>query len=178
MYSKLGGSYDPAWVVHINQSIVCDLLWLAKRVRESDGVFLLDSIVWLPDQAQMIIHTNASLTGFGFWCDLYDKGFYGYVKASREDDPIFFHEAFTVVCSIHWVASLRRADLQRILVRTDNTNTVDLFNTLRAKAGYNELLKFAVDSWMRAQLDIQVVHVAGTNNTLANLLSRRKIREA
>ena len=57
-------------------------------------------------------------------------------------------------------------------------NTVDLFNTLRARRAGNELLKFVVDELMTFEVDLRVVHVPGQYNQLADFLSRGQLSEA
>ena len=65
LYSKMGGPYSPDRKVHINSDILQDLLWLVRRVCASNGVFLLQSIAWTMDEADMTIFTDACLTGIG-----------------------------------------------------------------------------------------------------------------
>ena len=57
-------------------------------------------------------------------------------------------------------------------------NTTDVFNTLRARHIYNEILKFAVDILMQHDIDLRVIHVAGEHNQLADFLSRRQLQDA
>lgn len=64
------------------------------------------------------------------------------------------------------------------MIRCDNTNTVDIFQTLRAHRLYNELLKFAVDLLMTHEVDLRVVRIPGEKNGVADALSRFKFDEA
>ena len=61
--------------------------------------------------------------------------------------------------------------LQRLVIRSDNTNTVDIFHSLKACSLYNELLKIAVDLLMSHDLDLHVLHLAGVSNMVADALS-------
>ena len=53
-------------------------------------------------------------------------------------------------------------------------NTVDIFHSLKAWDLYNELLKIAIDFLMEHKLDLQVLHIAGVDNSIADALSRRQ----
>ena len=46
LYEKMGGPYLPHKLVHINSSILRNLLWLVTHIRESSGVFMLKSLAW------------------------------------------------------------------------------------------------------------------------------------
>lgn len=178
LYAKMGGPYVPYKAIHINTLILRDLLWLANCIRASDGVFLLKSIAWTEHESDLHIFTDASLDGFAFWCVQLSSGHTAPVIPKRFDEPIFFHEAFAVVCAIHWASSLGVRGLRRLLIRTDSMNTVDMFNTLRGRGLYNELLKFAVDILMAHNLDLRVLHIEGTANVVADLLLHNRMDEA
>ena len=171
LYGKMGGPYVPHRTVHVNADITRDLLWLVQRIRESSSVFLLQSIAWHVEEADLVVFTDACLSGLGFWSPQHTVAYYSPVLAARRDAPIFFHEAFAVACAIHW-ACHRSAPPGRLVIKTDSMNTVDLFNTLRARHVYNEVLKFAVDELMACEVDMRVVHVQGQHNQLADFLSR------
>ena len=92
--------------------------------------------------------------------------------------PIFFHEASAVLCALHWWCQFGLKDARRIVIYSDNTNTVDIFHSLKARGPYNELLKLAVDFLMERDLDLRVLHVAGVDNPIADALSRRLLTTA
>jgi hypothetical protein len=64
------------------------------------------------------------------------------------------------------------------IIFTDNSNTVDIFNTLRALPPYNHLLKTAVDILNLGDHDLRVLHVPGVDNEVADALSRAKFHHA
>ncbi|SJL12116.1 uncharacterized protein ARMOST_15537 [Armillaria ostoyae] len=67
-------------------------------------------------------------------------------RLQEGDEVIFFFEALCVCATIHWVADTLSPELRkRVTILTDNTNTVDIFNSLRASLTYNPILKSAVD---------------------------------
>ena len=58
------------------------------------------------------------------------------------------------------------------MIYTDNTNTVDIFHTLRVLPPYNSILQIAVDALSAHNCALRVVHIAGEDNIIADHLSR------
>ena len=177
LYAKIGGEFHPHRSISLNAQVRRDLLWLAKRIRSSDGVFLLESIAWRMDEADITIESDACLTGFGFWCRELNKGFYAGTLSNISPTHNFFHEAYAVVCAFHWVCSEGIEGLRRVIIKSDNTNTVDIFNSLKAHSIYSDLLKFAVELLMTFDVELRVVHVPGDVNLVADALSRFQFDE-
>ena len=59
----------------------------------------------------------------------------------------------------------------KLLVLSDNTNTVDIFQSLRCKPPYNDLVKFTVSLLLKHHISLRVVHVPGIDNIVADALS-------
>ena len=57
------------------------------------------------------------------------------------------------------------------LIYTDNENTVDIFRSLRCLPAYNHLLKSAMDILLCNDFSLQVLHVPGEQNIVADALS-------
>ena len=159
LYATLGGSYIPSRRVYINDAIRHDLLWLANRIRASDGIFMLESVAWRADEADLTLYLDACLTHFGFWSTPLFFAFHAPTLPTCADDPIFFHEAFTAVCAIHWACTSGALGVRQIVLYTNNMNTVDMFNSLHARDHYNELLKVVIDLLMRHEVDLWVLNV-------------------
>lgn len=51
-------------------------------------------------------------------------------------------------------------------------NTVDVFNTLAPEPGLIPLMFRAVEIMMESGVDVRVVHIPGSDNTVADALSR------
>ena len=66
----------------------------------------------------------------------------------------------------------------RFIIYTDNSNTVDIFSSLRALPPYNHLLKTAVDILNLGRHDMRVLHVPGVDNAVADALSRADFQRA
>jgi len=60
---------------------------------------------------------------------------------------------------------------QRLVVYTDNQNTVDIWNSLKASAPYNSTLILAIDSLIKCNTDGRVLHVLGVDNQVTDALS-------
>ncbi|PBK96563.1 hypothetical protein ARMGADRAFT_924214, partial [Armillaria gallica] len=53
----------------------------------------------------------------------------------------------------------------------DNTNTADIFNSLRASLNYNLILKSAVDVMILHSIDLHILHIPGFENNIIDTLS-------
>ncbi|KAI0757378.1 hypothetical protein C8Q80DRAFT_1091086 [Daedaleopsis nitida] len=116
---------------------------------------------------------DASGRGLGLYFPWLHIGFYAALPSDPPSGTIFFMEALAVCSALHlsaWVAAGRR--ITRLAVLSDNSNTVAIFNTLRAEPAYNPILVSAVDVRLRLQLDLRVDHVPGRFNVVADALSR------
>jgi len=82
----------------------------------------------------------------GFWLPDKCVGYYSPVPESTTDEQIFYFEALCVLSAIHHVTDdLHVPPLAKILIYTDNDNTVAIFNTLRCLPHYNPILIDAAD---------------------------------
>ena len=131
--------------------------------------------MWHSTDADIVIYTDACPTGIGFWCPQLDCGCYGPVIHVTHTLPIFFHGASAVVCALHWLCTLHLPDVRRLVEYLDNTNTMDIFHSLRARRPYNELLKISVDILLCHDIDVCVFHISGTSNTVTDALSRQHL---
>jgi len=85
-------------------------------------------------------------------------------------DGIFFWEALAVCSAIH--LSRLHGKPKRIVCHTDNSNTFDIFTSLRAKPSHNQILISSVDVVLADGADFRVTWVPGKDNTIADALSR------
>ena len=60
----------------------------------------------------------------------------------------------------------------RLVVYTDNQNTVDIWHSLKAYAPYNTTLILAIDWLIPNKIDARVLHVPSIKNTVADALSQ------
>ncbi|KAK0213793.1 hypothetical protein IW262DRAFT_1236589, partial [Armillaria fumosa] len=119
----------------------------------------------------------------GFWIPELLLGFFAEVPCNPPKDTVFFWEALCVVAALEWFCVTMRADASltarlRVLIKADNSNTVALFDSLRALPPYNGLLRTAVDLLLAHNVDVRVLHIAGSENIVADAISRAKFDAA
>ncbi|KIJ32236.1 hypothetical protein M422DRAFT_184860, partial [Sphaerobolus stellatus SS14] len=106
----------------------------------------------------------------GFYVPARNLGFASGIPTNPLVSNILFYEALTVASAIAWATALPTPP-RRLLVYTDSLDTVEMFHSLRAKEGYNDLLLFVVELLMDRRISLRVCHVAGSNNPVADSLS-------
>ena len=79
------------------------------------------------------------------------------VSVPYKTEHIFYFEALAVTCAI----LDRSHDAPRIVIYSDNQNTVDIWHSLKAAAPYNQLLILAIDELIKSKIDARVLHVPG-----------------
>ncbi len=121
------------------------------KIVASDGLLHLRLTSWTDDPADYIIYCDACPTGMGFW---------------------YPASTLCILCALH-NAYQRASSSNRILIYTDNLNTVDIFASLRALPAYNVILRTAVDLLYEGNHELRVLHVPGEANTVADALSRQ-----
>jgi hypothetical protein len=170
LYSKMSGKSEILKPIWVNATMVRELHWLADHVDCSDGVHILESTEWSADDASLTVYTDACLTGLGFWIPKDNTGFTSPVLSTY---PIFFLEALAVLSTLHHICNTRSNNIPaRVAIFCDNSNTVDMFNTLRASPEMNGILLAAIDLTIEYNLLFRVFHIAGDANTVADALSR------
>jgi hypothetical protein len=182
IYAKCSGKSDisPRTLLCLNNSIRHDLNWLLSHMDCSDGVHLLNSISWPVADADTTIFCDACRTGMGFWYPELQLGFFcpvdfpipaALTTSIEGSTPIFFLEALCVASAIHQIPE-SCLDTHTAVIYTDNMNSVDMFNSLRALPAYNPLLTSTVDKIISHSFDIRVLHIEGEKNTVADAISR------
>ncbi|KAJ7930210.1 hypothetical protein B0H13DRAFT_2309913 [Mycena leptocephala] len=155
VYEKMKGKTNSDAGIFVNSGVVKDLTWFAHHVRASSGILLLDSFDWEPADADVVAYCDASLAGLGVY---------------------FPRSAFCVSWCLHRIAELVRANgkviVRKITVWTDNSNTYDIFNSLRTLPLYNEILKSSVDVLLQNNFKLRVLLLPGKRNVVADALSR------
>lgn len=112
-----------------------------------------------------------------FWYPASQKGYFCATWEDTSADLIFFLEALTVTCALlHATADVTNS--LHILIYSDNSNTIDIFNSLHAQPLYNDLLKSVVDAIIAGNHKLKVLHIPGAQNICADLLSRGRFDEA
>ena len=125
----------------------------------------------IPSEADFVIYCDACPDGMGFWYPVSKDGYYAPTPVNPPTNAIFYFESLSVLSALDNVQN-KAPRGSKILIYTDNKNTVDIFRTLRCLPPYNHLLKHAVDILIRNDYTLRVLHVSGTDNVVADALSR------
>ncbi|PBK86064.1 hypothetical protein ARMGADRAFT_1047939 [Armillaria gallica] len=174
VYAKMQGKMNPFAGIALNNAIKDDLSWLADHIKKSNRICCFDTLDWDPIvDAMVTILCDACLNGMGFWLPKISCGFVCPMPELPDVDKIiFFFEALCVCTAIHSVAAnLSPAMRKRVTIFTDNTNTVNVFNSLRASPTYNPILKSTVNILISHAIELRVLHIPGSENDVADALS-------
>jgi hypothetical protein len=180
LYAKVKGKTNSKGLIWLNHAVVEELLWAAFHLERSDGIYLFKSVAWPPFPLRsdvLQVYCDASGSGMGFWYPSFNLAFQSNLPERPPIADIFFSEALCVASAIH-DAVTRLPVGGRLAVFTDSLNTVYMFNTLSAGAGYNRLLMSVVETILVFDIDFRVFHIAGEENVVADHLSRWRAREA
>jgi hypothetical protein len=113
----------------------------------------------------------------GFWFPGLSTGYWADVPQEPPKDTIFYFEALCVLSAIIHSTTLG-FPVNKLVIYTDNLNTVHMFNSLSALPAYNGILKTAVD-YLLSDIDniiqLRVLHVPGELNNVADALSRGQL---
>jgi hypothetical protein len=171
IYAKISGKTRPLAPIRVNNSICSELQWFAKHVRASNGIFMLKTVAWDPTielDNVTTCYVDACPRGMAFWYPELRLGFQCRIPAEYEA-PIFYWEAVAVACAM--LCSFSN-NLPRLVVFSDNQNTVDIWHSLKAVSPYNETLILAIDWLIQHETDARVLHIPGVDNVVADALSR------
>ena len=145
-------------------------MWAINHIESSDGVHLFKSFQWTPSQADFTIYCETCPDGMGFWYLISKDGYYAPTPVDMPSNVIFYFESLCVLSALENVQS-KVPKGSKILIYTDNSNSVDIFHTLHCLPPYNPLLKAAVDILIHNDYSLWVLHVPGEENIIADALS-------
>jgi hypothetical protein len=138
------------------------------------GINMLSSREWTRADTDIHLYSDTCPGGLGFWFPKSGQGFQ-YATTPKDSSEIFFLESLAVLSALHWFLcsySVSTVKTRRIVVFTDNENTVNIFNSLHASPTLNPILITAIDLLLSFKTELRVVHIAGVANGTADALSR------
>lgn len=175
MYRKMSGKNRPNGLIPLNADVVSDLTWFKEVLPKSLGVRFMDNGKWPDSAASLVIHCDATLTtGIAFVCD--EEAFCYQIRSplvsSTRAPDIFFLEEIGVLSALHYAALLQKPP-ERLVIYCDNLDAVQCFGTMRASDSmHNGPLLAAAQIFLSSGIDFRVRHIAGKDNTEADLVSR------
>jgi hypothetical protein len=176
VYPKLAGKSRRNQHITLNNSVRSDFRWALDTLNSLPPIRILDSIIWDADDAGVTVLCDACPDGLGFWVPATSRGFYA--PSPFASPPfIFYLEALCTLNALLFVSDTA-CPATRVLIYTDNQNTVDIFSSLRCLPAYNGIVKASVDFRLRAGLDLRVLHIPGAENGVADALSRNDFNRA
>ncbi|TFK38309.1 hypothetical protein BDQ12DRAFT_606353 [Crucibulum laeve] len=170
LYNKMSGKSQSHQPVHISTALCRELLWFAEHIKHSNGICILSSLKWSADNADFVAYSDACPSSMGFWIPSLSLGFQ--CQTDRPSSAIFYLEALTLLSGPHWiVTNICPQCSTQIVLYTDNSNTVSMFNTLHAQPSLYPILLTAVDLTLNHNVHFCVFHIPGEQNTVADALS-------
>jgi hypothetical protein len=172
LYHKMSGKTEAHQLIWVSVSLCHELNWFVHGLENSGGVHMMTSRGWGKNDADVSLLCDACPHGMGFWCPSCNIGFVHSFDASQASPGIFYFEALTVISALHWALhNMSMRPNTHVAIYTDNSNTVDMFNTLRAQPPYNLLLTTTVDLILQHDIQLRVFHISGDDNLIADALS-------
>lgn len=170
IYEKISGKDVSHAGISLNQSVIRDLQWFLEHLSHSSGVHLLKTTLWELDSADLVIYCDASLDGLGFYYPSLLIGCQAHPPSHTPSRNILYLEALCICWALHHAE--KQGFRGKLIIFTDSDNSYNIFNTLRAKPIYNEIVKSTVDILAHHQIDLRVAWIDGKSNTVADALSR------
>jgi hypothetical protein len=173
LYEKIRGKTHSRLPICVSVALCREFIWVANHMEHLPGVNMLSSRKWSAPDTSIHLFADACPAGLGFWFPKTNQGFQ-YATSTSDSDDIFFLEALAVVSALHWLVHTHLSWLEtnKVVIFTDNENTVNIFNSLHASPTLNTILITSVDLILQFKIELRVLHVAGTTNNTADSLSR------
>jgi hypothetical protein len=108
-YSKIAGKTRPNAPICINNSMRRELSWFISHVKKSNGIHMLQSVEWYPQDGQasmLILFVDASAISMGIWFPGVYTGYQSPLPPDGPKDLIFFYEALEFALPSIWALTM------------------------------------------------------------------------
>lgn len=129
VYPKMDGEDNPLRKIWVNDAVRTDFTWAANHLENLSEVRLLWSQFWSKEDADIVVYCDACMDGLGCWFPDHGVGFYADIPEWVARNIIFYFEALAVATALEHLACIT-PPLSKILIYTDNANTVSIFSSL------------------------------------------------
>ncbi|KAJ8482207.1 hypothetical protein ONZ45_g15028 [Pleurotus djamor] len=177
IYSKMSGIFIPSLKVHVNNDMRREVDWMITHLEKSDGVRILKSLDWDVDSASVVLYTDASLVRMAFWSPQCHEGFVCDNLAGNEGASINVWETLAVVSALHHISE-RYPNAERVVIYSDSTFVINMFNSLKCPLPYSRMLRSAVDVIIARDFQLRVLYIPTEKNVVADALSRGNFLKA
>lgn len=179
-YAKIANKNHPHANIPLNKQVITDLNWFADRLKASKGLSLIRGNSWDISLAEVVVICDACPSGMGFWSPSHRRAFYFRIPAEI-DRSSNFCEAACLASGLGWALTL--IDLPRfprVLIYSDNLDACNVFSSMSGRHPYYHMTLQAA-AWIHDKnVLLQVRHITGVDNRVADYLSRGmipKVRE-
>jgi hypothetical protein len=176
LYAKMAGKSRPHESIWVNEAVIRELEWLCSYLELPSGILLLDAVPWDSNEADLVVLTDACLKGLGVWFPSMNRGLRCPIPANAPVGWIYLFELCAIFAAIDWLITEGFSDC-RIALFSDNSNCVDAFNSLSSPHPYNIVLRACIDRLLSNNIRLRVFHIPGSENVVADLLSRDRAPE-
>ena len=175
-YRKIAGKNHMNAGVALNADVVRNLEWLIEVIPKAIGVHFVNATHWDDHEADFVLWSDASLRlGLAF---VYAGHGFTYAISptnSKEKIDIFFLELVAILSAVHHIALFPHPP-KKALLWSDSLDSVAAYNSLKAaEPMHNSVLLALAGILMETGIDLRIRHIAGKENTRADLLSRLMI---
>jgi len=170
VYPKMSGRPGPFSQIYVNNGVQFDLEWALERIHSLPGTRLISATTWDPLEADITAYANACLAGMGFWYPNCHVGFYSPTPYDAPSKLIYYFEALCVVSTLNHIAT-HHPHASKVIIYTDNLNTIHIFSSLRCHPEINHLLLYTANILSSQNIDLRVLHVPGDDNVIVDAIS-------
>ena len=172
----LAGGTKKSWhKIRLNEGVKSDLRMWVIFLKEFNGVSLFQEQRWLA-AADLELYTDAS-GGLGFGGYMKGKWFQGEwpQKIKFQGRSIAWMELFPIVVAVVVWGHMMKC--KRIKLRSDNEAVVEIINNQTSRCPIiMRLVRFFVLQCLKLNVSIRAIHISGSNNNIADALSRFQVQ--